>query len=193
MPEAEHLATRRTGNLCAGFTGHRWDAETGMYFAPFRYYAPQNARWMKRDPAGFVDGVNVYAYVKNRPTYTVDPMGRQAITLTGACLAGLTALAGALGIEVTWHPIGNTLAAADDLVRDIIDSLTDVLSNWRDDLHETVGTPDIPDWIIPEDPGGSACGDALRDAIKNPSVSNIAMAIVVCAATVAAMVKDLLC
>ena len=58
-----------------GFTGHRWDAETGLYFAPFRYYAPQNARWMKRDPLGLVDGVNMYAYVGNRPASRIDSLG----------------------------------------------------------------------------------------------------------------------
>jgi hypothetical protein len=35
--------------LTIGFTGHYFDAETGMYFAPFRYFMPGSGRvtWMK--------------------------------------------------------------------------------------------------------------------------------------------------
>ncbi len=58
-----------------GYTGHRWDAETGLYFAPFRYYAPQDARWMKRDPIGFLDGMNLYGYVLMSPVMYRDLYG----------------------------------------------------------------------------------------------------------------------
>ena len=63
--------------LTVGYTGHRWDAAIGHYYAPFRYYNPQTARWNMRDPLGMVDGPNVYAYVAGNPVNYVDTLGLQ--------------------------------------------------------------------------------------------------------------------
>jgi len=41
-------------------------------------YSPILGRFMQRDPAGYVDGVNLYAYVKNRPLVYLDPWGLTA-------------------------------------------------------------------------------------------------------------------
>ena len=46
------------------FTGHQWDGESGLYYAPERYYSPFQARWTTRGALGMVDGPNVYAYVR---------------------------------------------------------------------------------------------------------------------------------
>ncbi len=61
--------------LTVGYTGHLWDSAIGQYYAPFRYYNPQTARWNMRDPLGFVDGPNVYAYVVGNPVKNIDPLG----------------------------------------------------------------------------------------------------------------------
>jgi RHS repeat-associated protein len=61
--------------LTVGYTGHLWDSAIGQYYAPFRYYNPQTARWNMRDPLGFVDGPNVYAYVAGNPVNYVDSLG----------------------------------------------------------------------------------------------------------------------
>ena len=61
--------------LTVGYTGHRWDAAIGHYYAPFRYYNPQTARWNMRDPLGFVDGPNMYAYVAGNPVMRIDTLG----------------------------------------------------------------------------------------------------------------------
>ena len=57
------------------FTGHQWDGESGLYYAPFRYYSPFQARWTTRDPLGMIDGPNVYAYVRGNPVNFRDPLG----------------------------------------------------------------------------------------------------------------------
>ena len=40
-------------------------------------YAPTLGRFLQRDPLGYVDGMNMYAYVTNNPTNYLDPMGLQ--------------------------------------------------------------------------------------------------------------------
>ena len=46
------------------FQGRRWDrldAEFGVYYRN-RYYSPLLGRFMQRDPAGYQDGINLYAF-----------------------------------------------------------------------------------------------------------------------------------
>jgi uncharacterized protein RhaS with RHS repeats len=38
-------------------------------------YDPQHGRWLQRDPAGYVDGMNLYEYVNSKPTIADDPLG----------------------------------------------------------------------------------------------------------------------
>jgi len=57
------------------WTGQRYDAATGLYAFLFRTYSPSLGRWLQRDPAGYVDGANLYQHVSNRPMNQVDPFG----------------------------------------------------------------------------------------------------------------------
>jgi len=52
-----------------------WDEKSGLYYFGFRYYSPEIGRWTQRDPAGTVDGLNLYIYVRNAPVHIVDPVG----------------------------------------------------------------------------------------------------------------------
>lgn len=40
-----------------------------------RYYHPDLGRWLNRDPIGQSGGLNLYAYLENRPTDEIDPWG----------------------------------------------------------------------------------------------------------------------
>jgi len=40
-----------------------------------RYYVPELGRWLTPDPAGFTDGMNLYAYVHNDPLTHLDEYG----------------------------------------------------------------------------------------------------------------------
>ena len=57
------------------WTGQRHDVAIGLYHFPFRTYSPRLGRWLQRDPLGYVDGVNMYAYAGSSPTNLIDPLG----------------------------------------------------------------------------------------------------------------------
>jgi RHS repeat-associated protein len=57
------------------FTGRQYDAESGLYHYRARAYSPDIGRFMQQDPAGMVDGANMYAYVVNNPVNYKDSSG----------------------------------------------------------------------------------------------------------------------
>lgn len=59
------------------YTGKERDDSTGFYYYGQRYYAPWVGRWLSADPAGPVDGLNLYEYVSGNPVRMVDPEGMQ--------------------------------------------------------------------------------------------------------------------
>jgi RHS repeat-associated protein len=65
------------------YTGKERDEETGLYYHGARYYAPWLGRWTAADPAGMVDGLNLYRYSRDNPIVFSDPGGTQSASLTG--------------------------------------------------------------------------------------------------------------
>jgi len=58
------------------YTGMERDEESGLEYHSARYYLPWMGRWVGCDPAGLLDGANVYSYVKGNPIRLRDPSGR---------------------------------------------------------------------------------------------------------------------
>ncbi|SFW78490.1 MULTISPECIES: RHS repeat-associated core domain-containing protein [Pseudomonas] len=56
------------------YSGKERDA-SGLYYYGQRYYAPWLQRWISPDPAGAVDGLNLYGMVGNNPLRFVDRQG----------------------------------------------------------------------------------------------------------------------
>lgn len=55
--------------------GGRLEAATGLYQFRRRDYSPSLGRWTSQDPAEYVDGMNLYGYVRSYPVGHVDPLG----------------------------------------------------------------------------------------------------------------------
>jgi len=60
-----------------GFADKRRDPNGLIYFGR-RYYAPPAGRWLTPDPAGYVDGPNLYAYCHNNPFQFRDWLGESS-------------------------------------------------------------------------------------------------------------------
>lgn len=57
------------------FSSKRTDRTTKLINFGRRYYIPHLGRWLTPDPAGFSDGMNLYAYVHNDPLTHFDEYG----------------------------------------------------------------------------------------------------------------------
>ena len=64
--EAEYKTVRYSGKERDG---------TGLYYYGHRYYAPWLCRWVSADPAGEVDGLNLFRMVGNNPVTWMDAAG----------------------------------------------------------------------------------------------------------------------
>jgi RHS repeat-associated protein len=60
------------------YTGMERDEETGLSYHSARYYVPWLGRWVSVDPAGLIDGFNVYCYTHNAPTSFADTDGMES-------------------------------------------------------------------------------------------------------------------
>ncbi len=52
-----------------------WDGTDGLNYHRARYYDPTIGRFLSRDPAGMVDGTNLYVYAGDNPVSYSDPSG----------------------------------------------------------------------------------------------------------------------
>jgi len=61
------------------FTGRRLDIlDSGSLKIQYnrnRYYDYYTGRWLSHDPSGYVDGMNLYEYVRGNPTKSLDAYG----------------------------------------------------------------------------------------------------------------------
>ncbi|PTT74480.1 toxin, partial [Pseudomonas sp. HMWF007] len=60
------------------YSGKEMDV-SGLYYYGARYYAPWLQRWLSADPAGAVDGLNLYGFVGNNPIVHVDQTGTSKV------------------------------------------------------------------------------------------------------------------
>ncbi|PYC24223.1 toxin [Pseudomonas jessenii] len=69
------------------YSGKEMDI-SGLYCYGARYYAPWLQRWISADPAGEVDGLNLYAFVGNDPIGHVDVNGETRLPFLDEINAG---------------------------------------------------------------------------------------------------------
>jgi RHS repeat-associated protein len=55
------------------------DHQNGTYQNRWRTYIARHQRFAERDPLGFIDGLNTYAYISNHPLMGSDPQGLDGV------------------------------------------------------------------------------------------------------------------
>lgn len=93
-------------------------------------YSPTLGRFMQRDPAGYVDGVNLYAYVMNNPLVNLDPDGLMVRAGVSACHEALLGSANLIN-ETVVFPVLDLLALPSKSL--------DYLGQNVDFIGETIG------------------------------------------------------
>jgi len=62
-----------------GRYGGYLDNDTGLTYFWHRWYDSKDGRWISRDPIGVEGGINLMAYVKNRPLFLYDSNGYDGV------------------------------------------------------------------------------------------------------------------
>jgi len=96
------------------FAGMRQTFAVPLYHSGRRSYRADVGRHLQRDPAGFVDNVNLYLYASNNPVNFFDPTGLRAESTSQDNLfldVVEMALVGAAGAALAWFTGGLALAA----------------------------------------------------------------------------------
>jgi len=86
------------------FSTKEYSSDTGLIYYGFRFYLPHESRWLKKDPDGFVNGLNLYAFTLNDPVNWVDPYGLWTLQIGGSGTLGLKgAVTGGGGIIIGYN------------------------------------------------------------------------------------------
>jgi RHS repeat-associated protein len=129
------------------WSGKEYHEPSGLVYYLYRFYDPQNGRWLNHDPLGEEGGVNLYGFVGNDPINYVDSDGREWFgagvgffvggiigAYTGGWKGAISGAIGGLVTGLTFNPelgyltagalSGALGAAATDLTHQALDNAT---------------------------------------------------------------------
>ncbi|HEX7861324.1 MAG TPA: RHS repeat-associated core domain-containing protein [Verrucomicrobiae bacterium] len=84
------------------------DNESGLVYYGYRYYNAVTGRWLNRDPAGELGGVNLYALSFNSPINCIDSDGRFVLSLTMLVVDASSAISN--GLQGDYRAMSRDLA-----------------------------------------------------------------------------------
>jgi len=58
-----------------GFSSKEYDTKSGLSYYGFRFYDAQSGRWINKDPALWLGGMNLYRHTRNNPIAYMDTRG----------------------------------------------------------------------------------------------------------------------
>ena len=118
------------------YSGKERDA-TGLYYYGYRYYQPWSGRWLSADPAGTMDGLNLFRMVRNNPVTLWDNNGLSPSALLKEQV-GQSILQAVGIIEKAYMVIERKDQKADDVMNIFFGDTSDTRKNiFRNDLIKT--------------------------------------------------------
>ncbi|WP_226415258.1 RHS repeat-associated core domain-containing protein [Shewanella glacialimarina] len=167
------------------FQGQYFDDESGLHYNRFRYYSPQQARFIHQDPIGLVGGINHYQYAPN-PVNWVDPFGLCAkedgdidaidaaiggvdLIVTGIVNSALDIVAGGAGL-VTLAFSGGDIDAATHTIASVQNKQIGPLTGAGNEVAQAIA-PVVQEYY--EDKM-TALGEAALDATGSPLLATMA-------------------
>lgn len=159
------------------YSGKERDEESGLYYYGARYLAPWVCRWVSCDPAGPIDGVDLYISENNNPIRNIDRLGTTSVDVNVSQIASESVSLN----EAELQQSVNIADYADHLHQQSL--LPDTISLWLAEQDESSSLPatynlqvDAPGW---EGSGGNeaACYDlaiqgaqkTMKDNAENPT------------------------
>ncbi|MBX3110354.1 MAG: hypothetical protein KF743_14330, partial [Fimbriimonadaceae bacterium] len=95
----------------------------------FRHYDPEIGRWLERDPAGYVDGMNKLLYVKGNAIRYVDPFALQACSKCDKGKRAWTYDRGQIGFSI-YNGLENDPDKVDAINRDLELAADLIMKYW---------------------------------------------------------------
>ena len=144
------------------YSGKEMDL-SGMYYYGARYYAPWLQRWVSADPAGDIDGLNLYGFVLNNPVTYFDSTGNkteEAQSSNGGVLAFITGNTPRERMQKKLAFHNELLSAVDLAVRDV----TTQILNHRSETNSRVSTAKRTGFFLAEKGASNAVGIGLSAA-----------------------------
>jgi len=161
------------------YSGKEMDV-SGLYYYGARYYAPWLCRWVSADPAGDVDGLNLYAFVGNNPLRYVDDAGSNKSEAQIRLASGFISIVG--GFAEHTNQVMHDVIHQKHLTRNLFANLAAETVKGVIGYEAGVQAAGFVDSILPSVPGvpyltsggligGNIAGDvtgAMADLILNP-------------------------
>ena len=124
-----------------GFQGGFADASTGLILFQRRHYSPTLGRWLQQDPAGYVDGANLYQFVGSNPLAMVDPFGLAGAVASDPSTVVAIEIQNAGGMPPVMQQLASavalidgtlSLAGVDFSVTGTVNDVASEVSDWMD-------------------------------------------------------------
>ncbi|WP_095048243.1 RHS repeat-associated core domain-containing protein [Pseudomonas sp. Irchel s3h9] len=144
------------------YSGKEMDV-SGLYYYGARYYAPWLQRWVSADPAGDVDGLNLYGFVRNNPMTYFDTTGNKTEEAQPSSAGVRAFITGNTPTErmqkkLAFH--NELLSAVDLAVRDV----TTQILNHRSEPNSRVSTAKRTGFFLAEKGTSNAVGIGMSAA-----------------------------
>ena len=164
-----------TADFAYRFSTKYTDDETGLMYYGYRFYSPNLARFLNRDPIGENGGIHLYRFVRNNPINAWDSLGLRCCVLTWPGALGHSSLKCDNGTYVSKFPTGGSGSSSGGVIvspptwHSEQDDINRYGSPTSQDCSDCLDEQAVSDWLAANRNNnytctGANCADAVSDA-----------------------------